>query len=65
MICFSTAFLRLRRSGRIPLRMPSDVVIFTGCEEERIDAVVGRDRRVARLVIRTRQQSISSSDRRF
>ena len=58
MICFASDMLwkwRRHRQQRIPLRFPASVVLYTGCDEERIDAETDQARRLTRMVIYTRQ----------
>ena len=38
----------------IPLKFPSDMLLFTNSNRERIDALVDKDNRVRRMVIHTR-----------
>jgi hypothetical protein len=64
MICFSKAFRWPRRRPPLQLRVPPFVVIITGCDEERIDADIGPDHRVRRMVVRTRTAATGMMSRR-
>lgn len=58
MICFASDMLwkwRRHKQQRIPLRFPGRVILYTGCNEERIDAVADRANQLTCMVIYTRQ----------
>ena len=57
MIAFAKDFLRLRGKRRIPLPDPVCTIVITGARRERIDAVIGPDRRLLHMIVHTRWRS--------
>ena len=64
MICFVRTFFGIKDTV-IRLKEPDNTIIFTGARKERIDAVIGSDNRIERLIIHTRQRGISRRPRRW
>jgi hypothetical protein len=58
MICFSRDFVLGRRRFHIRLRQPMSMILFTGCDKERINAVFDRQNRLLQLVVHTRQKNV-------
>jgi hypothetical protein len=56
MIAFARDFLR-RGNSRIRLAEPMATIVVTGARRESIDAVIGENRRVMRLIVHTRWRS--------
>ena len=58
MICLSTDYMRRKQRVRIRLRQPQSMVLFSGSDKERINAVFDGHRRVLQLIVHTRTRQI-------
>jgi hypothetical protein len=58
MICFSTDYMRRKQRERIRLRQPGSIVLFSGCDKERINAVFDGHHRILQLIVHTRTRQI-------
>jgi hypothetical protein len=57
MIAFAKDFIRRRRKEHIRLGEPATTIVVTGARRESIDAVIGPDRRLLRMIVHTRWRS--------
>ena len=58
MICFSREFLFQRRLRKISLNRPTSMILITGAEKERINAVFDRNEHIVQLIVHTKQKNI-------